>query len=225
MPADLGYLFVGQSQLGEQAMRALEMKGDLPQLLDTRFQLSINVDDWTALPYNYLRRKIRFQQSLSPAAVAGQHPQWSFTLPSVLGRPQTTIAHILKLNLHNPTAAALEFAWALTNAGAGAGMGANTNGRAVDDRAYGAGSGNLSTARLNTGSQAASILPAAGVRFSMVPANTTVIVDAGIVMTGKDYSAGAAFVCTLVVEVSQLNVAANVGFVWDERELVTSETL
>lgn len=224
MAGDLGYLFVGQSQLGEQAMRALEMKGDLPQLLDTRFQLSINVDDWTSMPYNYLRRKIRFQQNASAAAVAAQHPQFAFTLPNVLGRPQTTIAHVQTLVLHNPTAAAIEYGFALSNGGGG-GTGAQQNGRALDDRAYGAGGGNLSTARVLVGAAAASMLPAQGVRFCLVPPSSTVNLSVDIVCTGKDWSAGAAFTNTLVVEVTQLNVGCSCGFVWDERELVTSETL
>lgn len=219
---DVGYLAVGQSQISEQAMRALEMKGDLPRLVDPRYSLGIQADDWGDFPYLYLRRKIGYQRSDTPPAVAAQRPQWKFGLPNFAGRPQTTIAHVTQLILHNGTAAALEFAWGLSN-NSTPGASTTTNGTARDDRAFGPGAGNISQARLLSGSAVATILTGVAARFCMVPPLSTVNLQVDYVLTGKDWSNGVLVACGLVVEVTQVNVSATFGLVWTEREMVTSE--
>jgi hypothetical protein len=198
-------------------MRALELKGDLPQNLDPRYQLGIQVLDLETAPYRYLRRAMRYQVFQAAGAVAAQHAQFSFVPPPNFGGSRPMLVHVRHFTFI-AGATGYEVGFGLTAAGGG-GTGTPLQGVAQDDRAYPGARSSGST--LLVGNAVASML-SAGARFMFIPANSSVEVVVDYVLTSRDITGGI-FLTSVAIEVSQLNVAASLTVEFEERPLMTSE--
>jgi hypothetical protein len=66
--AEIGEFLIGQSDLSEQLMRALVLKGDLPQELQRGFGCEITALDLTAPEFRWLRRTTQYTAFTSVAA-------------------------------------------------------------------------------------------------------------------------------------------------------------
>jgi len=214
-----GYLLLGNPSPAEQAMRALELKGDLPQLVDPRFQLGLNLLDLDTMPYGFLQKKLRYVVSKAGAAVAAQHTQFCFVPPPNFGGTRPTLVHIRRVHII-AGATAIEVQMGLSAGGPGA-CGAFVAGSPCDDRAYGGATASAGST-MGTGNAVASLLPAQPLRIVNVPLNTMLTLDVDYVLTSRDVTGGV-FLTSFVAEVSGLNVPATLTMEFDERPLMTSE--
>jgi len=212
-----GYLLLGNPGPSEQVMRALELKGDLPQHLDPRYQLGIQALDLESVPYRYLRRAIRYQVFQAAAAVAAQHGQFCFFPPPNFNNTRPTLVWIRHFTFIAAAGAGYEVGFGLTAAGGG-GTGAPLQGVAQDDRAYPGIATSGST--LQVGNAVASGLQP-GSRFMRVPAGESLEVEVDYVLTSR--SINGIFLTGVFIEVSDLNVAASLTVEFEERPLLTSE--
>jgi hypothetical protein len=101
----LAYRLIGQPELAEQLQRAMELKGDTPQLVAPVLGWGVQADDYTREEYWWLRRGTRFCTSANVAAVAGQKAYHQ------LGRPvagdRSSIAVTESITLVNQNAAGM----------------------------------------------------------------------------------------------------------------------
>lgn len=209
-PHETGYLLLGQTELAEQTMRALELKGDLPQLVDPRFQLGITVVDWTAPEYLWLKRTLSTTYRLAIAAGVGFPSVAQLTLSGL--RPY--VAAIDMIVLSNTTVAAIQYNVYLAAAST---VAFNLGGSARDDRmrpnlAAALGAGGLLAGVSNTA--AAPTAPAAGPLVLTSPANSTTVFEIPFVITGLSF-----FTVATVLN----NTALEVSVVCRERPGVTTE--
>lgn len=213
MADELGYMFNGQPELSEQALRTLELKGDLPlRLLDPRLSLGIQVDDWTRDEYAWARRSRLFHWGSSQAAVAAQY--------SRLGLGITITAQVLALvesiHVYNNNATAQNFRVGLQSASFVTG----SLGAPRDTRYMGAAG---ATAAMLTGVSAGAVqLLTTGFSLVALNANAGVDLPMRFVLTNRqDVTTGQMW--QLVVETDQVNVNLSVRFAWRERALLDSE--
>jgi len=103
-----GYLLLGQNELSEQLMRALELKGDLPRRIDPRYQVGINALDLTTVEFNWLRRTRQYFFTANQAAVAANIVRIFGQLNPVA--PESSALVVIEgFYLNNFTAAALTY--------------------------------------------------------------------------------------------------------------------
>jgi len=101
-----GYLLLGTPELSEQVFRVLQLKGDLPQLLDPRYQLGITVEDFTRAEYAYLRRTKLMTYRLSIAAGVGFPSIGQLTFP---GPTIPYLGIVEQIVFNNPGVAAASY--------------------------------------------------------------------------------------------------------------------
>jgi hypothetical protein len=94
-----------QAEIAERLMRALNIKGDLPDKLEPIFSLDVTTEDLTLPEFWYLRRGAYFDGGASPVATAAQY---SFVS---LGAPQLSpvLAVVEKVTIYNPDVVARTF--------------------------------------------------------------------------------------------------------------------
>jgi hypothetical protein len=205
MALDVGNLLIGQSELGEQTMRALELKGDLPQLVDPRYQLGINVDDWTLPEYRWLRRQLRCVYPMDSIAGAGTNViQWR--LPS--GGPRALVV-LERMLLTNSTAAVHDYQFYFTTTSVASFV---SGAMAVDDRqkaviANPIGNGMLICGLINTGAPPTG--PGAGTCIVSIPASTTIEIKLDWILTqGLDAGNSLPYIFTVAGTVAALPMRA-----------------
>lgn len=216
----LAHLLLGQPDVSERLMRALALKGALPQFLSREYDGSVTVEDLTAPEYDYLRRFQRFQAGGVVTAVAAQFGQ------AVLGRNgagnRGALAVVDKVVIVNLDAAVRSFYVGMLQNGAGIGPGAG-NELMADDRvnqnATAVGTRSLFTCGF--GSNAADFHTAGHIPIS-IQAGATVILDVRYILTGVA-DAGAVNPRLLFVGHSSVNVAFGFGFFWKERAMLATE--
>lgn len=112
-------LLNAQPEIAERAIRALDLKGDVPNMIDSTEQLSITVEDLTAPEYEWLRRGYRQCVAGAPAAAAGN---FSGVVLGTLTPQNSVLAVIRRFRLYNFAAAAQNFRWAVIQSTAWAGF-------------------------------------------------------------------------------------------------------
>lgn len=209
----LGEMFIGQPELGETLMRGLELKGDLPQLLDPKVQPGVNLLDFDQFEYWYLRRKVSFAQTRSQAAVAANFGQLFFMPPT-----RRTLCQVRRITFVNSSAGALQYNFGLSNLGILGGAGPQF-GFEQDDR-FGLA---ISGCQLLAGTNAAAQMTTAsmGIRALTVPASSSVTVDCDYMITTKSFSPTALF--CLMAETTVVNVPIQWSVEWTERLPLDSE--
>lgn len=224
-PEGEGYLLLGQPELAEALMRALELKGDLPEFLLPRFSPVVQVLDLAQPEFHYLRRTNWWQGGVRTAAVAAQF-SYAFLGRNAVGAVRrNAIAVCEHIVLTNPNAAAGGYLIYLLANGAAPGSGSNS-GIPMDDRIASAGVLNAAANyTIGSATSATDFAPGGSVagpmRVQLTPA-TTLIVPGPWILTGQVDSAGVNPV-QLVVQTNSLNVELNAAFVWRERQLSPTE--
>jgi hypothetical protein len=216
---DLGALLIGQPELSEQVMRALDLKGDLPQMLDVGYQPVIIAEDLTAPEFRWLRRNARLSQGITIAAVAAQFSQGAF---APLASARNTLAVVEKLILANLAAASASFLIdSQPNITVGAAPGIPRT--ALDDRSIPTGQLQPAPSFGLVSATAAAGLTAAGAIIVAVPAGSTLVLDLNWVFTARQVLTTPA-PSLLLVQSGNVNTQIQFSVVWRERTLLSSET-
>lgn len=216
----VGYLLIGQPTLSAGLARALATKGDQPQFIDGRYDLSINALDLTAFEYRWLRRINTFQAWASQAAVAGQNQSVQLGAGTIAGGVARNMLTVCEsVTVCNENAASQRFHVGLTTNAIGAASGPFF-GYAADDRSLDSSAAIQSNAFLATQSNAAALIAGNRAAIVTVPAGSSVVVPGPWIISGKP--AGTVTV-SLVVVGGQSNIIVTAGFRWYERELLASE--
>lgn len=204
-----GYLLLGQPELAELTMRALELKGDLPQLIDPRFQLGLTVDDWTRSEYAWLRRQRLGQCAANVAASA-----LNFNTVYVFVAANTpTLTVVTQILISNPNAAAATFRYALSNSPLLVSTFAPLT---RDNRSFTALPGSL----CGLNQAAAAVLPVSAATITLAPGAAMAIPTEYVLgqrVAPNGFSIG------LVVETAIINSAVNVVMDFRERAALTPE--
>jgi len=116
-PAGMPALFdQNQPDYATQVAKALSLQTRVPGHLDPRVQLGINIDDFRAPEFQYLRRMNRWASLQSVAAVAGQRSSVQLTLPALPSNVLVIIDAITVLNF-NAAPSSWKYGWKQIEAG------------------------------------------------------------------------------------------------------------
>jgi len=201
-----GLLDQNQQDFTTQIARALGVQGVVPGKLDPLVGVGIQLDDFRALEYQFLRRTTCAYFGSQAAAVAAQ-----FGFSSIRGG-NGTLTVIDKIIIANTSAATLAFDCGIQGqfpSGVG-----NLPGTARDTRFGVAVLNTLSVVR--AGSDAAPVLPSIPYQIS-VPAGGSFEWDPGVVLS----SASAFF----SVVAKTVNLGFSVAWFWRERPMLNTEGL
>lgn len=221
-PTDLGlaHLLLGQPNLSESLMRALALKGALPEYLAREFQASVNLLDLTTREFQYLRRVNSWLAGINQVAVVGE-----FGI-AVLG-PRATqgreaIAVVDSVMIENTSGGSASFRYGLirnNNVGSAA---PTSNGIPLDDRI-----GPLSGTPfpnpifgVGGGSQVADPAITFAGHVSL-PVSSSIELNVSAVLTGLMTTTGLR--TYFGVWATSPNIAFACNFRWRERELLPSE--
>jgi len=196
----LAFLQVGQQDLSETMFRALRIKGQLPKLIDPRFNVSIQGEDFTKPEYWWLRRGILGYVGDFVGAVAGQ---FSFIDLSIAQRRLSVIESIVLTN-RNGAAASYRFGF-----GAAVAVGGTNGNQPRDDRT----AGRAITTLMTSGTNAAPLLGPNDFFISLAP-GTSIVIPGPYIMTGIQN-----FHCIMMVVNQELMCHFNLR----ERELYPEE--
>lgn len=212
LPPGLAALLLGNPELSEQLMRALEIKGDLPQRLEDRYQPVLVSEDFTADEFRWLRRSTRWSVGVNIGGVAGQ---FAFSALGAVATTSRTMAVVERVVISNQNAAAATVQYGLSLLGSGLAM--TSIGNFVDDRQFGtpraayAAGGNT---------QAAPAIPAASALVTIPAGGNYTLYRPGFVLTGRD---NGVFTSILFVTNTVVAQGLQVTYHWRERNLATSE--
>jgi hypothetical protein len=219
----LAHLLIGQPDIGERLMRALALKGQLPQYIDGDIDPSVTVEDLTGREYDYLRRFIPWAASFGQ--VAGGAGVWSLVgigPKSTQGR--SAIAVVDRVWIQNSTAGALTYRLGLFPTTATGTLLAVTGVAPIDDRVLNnvpagqnglfAGGGGTSAVDPITG------IPGSTATFTVPGGNTFEVVGPWI-LTGATNTAGAQHYLAITPVLA--NTVVNATFYWRERALLATE--
>ena len=191
-------------------MRALELKGDLPQLVDPRYQLGINVSDWTEIEYRWLRRERAYQ-------VAGNLVALAANFGKIVMQVAVTNAMLSvfdEIQLSNPSAATVTYRYGLLNV---AGYIAGSNSITRDTRNFNSSQGTFSQVVNNvTQDLANAVYPQLSVQ-----AGDTVVIRPQIVLTPKSQFPPTPM--CFIVETNVVNQPLNVNVIYHERVALVPE--
>jgi hypothetical protein len=209
-----GAMLIGQSEYAERLMRALALKGDLPQYIAPVADLSYTQEDFTRFDWCWLRRETRWSVGGTGVAGVGVFSIFAFAAQSAVGRQ--TLASVDKIIVSNPSAATISVNFGLTMAGVG-GVALTRFGQMLDDRQFQAAQSGFAA---GTGQNAASPAPAQCFLFSIPAGGSFDLPVCPLLMTNADNGVfGSAFVIVPTV----VNVGMQVGMTWRERQLSDSE--
>lgn len=204
-------------ELAERMMRALNLRGSLPEQVSERFDASITVEDLTAAEFAYLRRTRRFAAFGEVPALAGEFSTVSLVDAAGGGAIFATnflaVVEGVWLNNVNATAAVFNLflaAGALVNEAVGSG-GSNN----LDSRLWTGGTkGTALLGAVNRQDIANPYAIANAIGRWSVPAGASLYVPLDLVLT-SGFSLG--------VQPALQNTACSVTFVWRERTATESE--
>ena len=204
-----------QPAVAERMMRALDMKGDLPENVDAKFRSTILVEDLTGAEYDFLRRTSRWLGAARTAAVAAQYGTIAFGFGAAAGERGLLAVETLFLNNENAaqivvfvgvTASTIALTTPPTSP--------------MDDRQY------VAAAQSGMGAfgtlVSAAAPPFADPNFKvLVAANSSVAVTLPVILTNKD--PGSASKLVLAMHTGAVNQTLSVALVWREGALVSGE--
>jgi hypothetical protein len=219
-PAGLAHLLLGQPDLAEQLMRALALKGALPQYLEGEIGTSITALDLTTTEFQFLRRIVRLSQGFNAPAVAAQFSQCAFA--PVANAPRTMCV-VERVIIANFSATNLQY-FVDSNFVNGAFPAPGVPKSGLDDRSLPFNTGQPVPAFGVLGLTAAGAILGLGAIRIAVPAGNTFSLDLDWVFTNRTVNNTPA-PSVLAVQVSAVNAPLDVTFVWRERPLLSSEAL
>ena len=199
------YMLVGQPELSEQTMRALELKADLPQYVEAKYQLGVTVQDWTLPEYWWLRRGRTYRSGGVTGPVAAQLSYQTLNLVSG-PLPGTQMAIVDSVLISNTTAAAGQYQAYLATPAV---LGGLINAQQADDRQVGP-----PAFEVRGNSAVAAPVSLASQVNVFIPAGSTFKLDGPWILTGN---------AMLVVLCLTVNTSVAVTIQWKERAMLTSE--
>jgi hypothetical protein len=214
LPAE-GRLVLRNPDLAEHLMRALELKGDLPQALSSFFTPVIQALDLTTEDLLYLRRITRWSVGVNMAAVAGQFAV-SHLVPNSSPAPRAMLAMVDAVLVSNPNAATMPFQYGVSILGSGQAI--TSQGNPLDDRQIGAPRAFYAAGGNN---QAAPSIPSASA-IASIPAGGSLWIYPKAVLTGKDNTVN---LTSFFVAGQAVNQALQVVYHWRERAITVSELI
>ena len=177
MTDELAFRLIGQAELGEQAVRALELKGEIPRLVSPSLDWSINAEDFTNPEFLWLRRMGRYIAGADQIAVAAQFNIVQIGRPT--GGDRGALAVIEEIFIGNKAAVANDYRTYLSPyPGAGAFTGIPGN---VDDRQANV----QSNYQVFAGAVGALPAPVNGSTLTNIPAGGSFRVPVQYVLTGQ----------------------------------------
>lgn len=210
---DIGHLLLGQPELTEQLMRALDIKGDAPRLIEGTYSGQVIAENLTRPEFDYLRRTNRFARGRRVAPVAAQFSQIAFGYPTTFtGRALVLLDTVVIQN--NNAAAVLTVNFGFGPVGAIT-PDAAFPGLASDDRLLVA----QSLACIGVGANAASPLPTTA--EVTLPASTVLVLNLPFILTNNRPAALTQQPFYIVGGATNIGFGAN--FYWRERVILSSE--
>jgi hypothetical protein len=200
----LAFLQVQNPDVSEMMFRALRMNGQLPKLLDPRYNASLQIEDYTRFEYWWLRRGTRYFASAT--ATAGANTAWGFF--SAAATTPRKLCIIDSIILFGAATVTLE----IGNSGV-PGAGAIANSLIVDDRQGPASGLGNSGFQLQTGSSAAPVHQ---------PSSSTVKTTSPFGSFGPFVLSANGVALSFIAAVAALDLTVAVS--WRERELLPSES-
>lgn len=210
-----GGMLLGIPDYGEQLMRALGLKGDIPSYIAPELIATLQVDDLSRGEYAWLRRTARFQVGGTVVAVAGQFGIWTFFGQNNANRNLMGIVD--SLSIGNPGAAAITVSFAgVTFTGVG-GVTPNRFGQNLDDRQF----LNVQSAFAGgVGANAVNPTPAQACLYVVPAGGSLDIPQLPVILTNVPFTT---FNPSLLVVCSAVNTAFTVAMSWRERQVLDSE--
>lgn len=172
--------------LVEGLMRALAMKGDLPDQVEPKLYLNVNLLDLEAAELQYLRRSQLTMYRLASVAGPG-FPSIVQVGPGAPGAYAGVVAKFFRFICSNNTAAAIQYRFYLASALV-AGLALVSGAAARDDRLRQDNTNPLGCGLCRYGvsnTAAAPTRPAAGDAIITIPANATVTFEMDWIVTGR----------------------------------------
>jgi hypothetical protein len=213
-----GLMLLGQSEYSERLMRALGLKGDLPQYLDPRYGLAFTADDFSLPEWSWPRRTARWSVGGTGVAGAGVFSIFAFAGQNVQGR--STLAIMDSILVSNPSAATISATFNVSASGFG-GVAFTRFGQLLDDRQFGA---SQSAYAAGTGQNAASPAAAQAFLFSVPAGGSLLLPVTPIILTNAPNAAATQNLGWVIVPTA-VNTGMQVGCTWRERQLSDSELL
>lgn len=211
-----GGMLLGNADYSERLMRALALKGDLPQFMAPVFGNSFQLEDFSRAEWSWLRRETRWSVGGTGVAGAGVFSIWAFgTDAATLRQTQATVDSIV---VSNPSGATISLTFGLSMAGTG-GVALTRFGQQLDDRQFQAAQ---SLYAAGTGQNAASPAPAQGYLFSIPAGGAIQLPVTPVILTAQPNAAGT-FTSVIVIVPTVVNTGFQVGMTWRERQLSDSE--
>lgn len=213
----LAHLLIGQPEIAERIMRALSLKGALPQYLDEEFQATMLAEDFTKQEYSYLRRETLWGAGLFAPAVAAE------TALAVVGPRnnsfRTTLIVVESVLIQNQNGVATSFRYGLIDTAHSGSAAATSDGSPRDDRSAKA---TRSFAAVGVGSNAAAITTFSNSQFVILPASGSILIPGPwIISNGEGPAAGSQV--NFAVWGTVVNQTVQCAFQWHERTMLASE--
>jgi hypothetical protein len=219
----IGHLLVGQPDVAERMMRALALKGTLPQYIDGDYDPVVLVEDLTGREYDYLRRFIPWSAAFGQAA--GGAGVWSLVgIGPKSSQGRSAIAVVDRVWILNQTAGALSYRLGLMPTSAVGSLLAATGVAPIDDRVLNnvpAGQNGLFAGGSGTNAvDPITLIPGSTMVFT-VPAGSTLEVVGPWILSGAVNTAGSQHYLAITPVLA--NTQVNATFYWRERAMMSTE--
>lgn len=213
-PRDLAYLLLGNPEISEATMRALEIKGDLPQLIAPTYSVDILAEDLTAPEYRWLRRQSRWLSGLAQAQVAANFAFVAFSSANVdPARP--TMAIVDQILVRNNGAASTTYRYGMAYVAGGPAL--TQRGALLDDRQF----GQTSFYLIGAGVGVAHVLTPAPFGLIEIQGGASFLIPGPWVLSNRPDNA--ALGASLIVETEFVNNPVCATFYWRERAFLQTE--
>lgn len=214
-------LLIGQPALAEQLARALNVKGDLPQLTEPAFNLALLTGNLTDPEYRWGGREGYYVNGTSVAGVAAQFG--ACILGPRAGAARSAIAVVEKILIVNLTGVANNWRFGLLPASKTAAV-PTLAGAPGDDRIIAGRSVASSVFATGTGTAVADPRYFTQSGIIRLPADQSIVIPGPWVITGATMNDGAVDTLTYFGVFSDaVNTAVECTMWWRERQLLASE--
>lgn len=217
----MSQLLIGQPALAESLARALNVKGDLPQLTEADFNLALLTGNLTDPEYRWGGREGYYVNGTSVTAVAAQFS--AAILGPRTGAGRSAIAVVEKILIVNLTGVANNFRFGLLPASKTAATptlaGAPGDDRIIQGRS-------VATSIFGTGTGTSATDPRYFSQSGIIrlPADQSIVIPGPWVLTGAVMNDGAADTSVYFgVFTDAVNTSLEATIWWRERQLLASE--
>lgn len=212
----LADLLLGQPEVSERIMRALALKGALPQYLAPEFQPQVIAEDLNKPEFSWLRRETLWGAGLFAPAVVGETSL--VTLGGRTNAQRAVIGTVEYVIITNQNAAVTSFRYGLIDQAHQGSAASTSDGSPRDDRQA---AQTKSFFGVGIGSNAGVITTFTNSQFVLLPASTSLYIPGPFILTLGNSAAPAQ--CTFAVWGTALNQSVQASFQWRERAMLVTE--